>query len=315
MQRVLFHHEASPGLRARLAGLLREGLEVAVVPAEDRAGLAAVLPDVEILWHVLEPVTAALLEAAPRLRLVQKIGVGVNTIDLEACRARGIAVCNMPGTNSRAVAELALALMLAVLRRIAWLDRETRAGRGWALPEDFADRLGELAGRRVGLVGMGAVPRLLAPVLAAMGAEPVYWSRREKPDAPARFLPLDELLATSDVVSLHLPLLPETAALLSAERIARMKRGAVLINTARGGLVDEPALLLALSDGHLAGAGLDVFEREPLPADHPLLARPEVVVTPHLAWLTPETLERSLEVAVENARRLAVGTPLLNRVA
>ncbi len=315
MQRVLFHHEASPGLTARLAGLARQGLEVAVVPAADRAGLATARPQVEILWHVLEPVTAAMLEAAPRLRLVQKIGVGVNTIDLEACRARGIACCNMPGTNSRAVAELALALMLAVLRRIAWLDRETRAGRGWALPEDFADRLGELAGRRVGLVGMGAVPRLLAPVLAAMGAEPVYWSRREKPDAPARFLPLDELLATSDVVSLHLPLLPETAGLLSAERIARMKRGAVLINTARGGLVDEPALLLALSDGHLAGAGLDVFEREPLPADHPLLARPEVVVTPHLAWLTPETLERSLEVAVENARRLAAGTPLLNRVA
>ncbi len=315
MQRVLFHHEASPGLRARLAGLAREGLEVAVVPVADRAALAAALPETEILWHVLEPVTAAMLEAAPRLRLVQKIGVGVNTIDLEACRARGVAVCNMPGTNSRAVAELALGLMLAVLRRIAWLDRETRAGRGWALAEDLADRLGELAGRRVGLVGMGAVPRLLAPVLAAMGAEPVYWSRREKPDAPARFLPLDALLATSDVVSLHLPLVPETTGLLSAERIARMKRGAVLINTARGGLVDEPALLLALADGHLGGAGLDVFEREPLPADHPLLARPEVVATPHLAWLTPETLERSLLVAVENARRLAAGTPLLNRVA
>jgi len=314
MQRVLFHHEASPGLRTRLAALAAEGLEVAVVPAGDRTGLAAALPGTEILWHVLEPVTAALLEAAPRLRLVQKIGVGVNTIDLEACRARRIAVCNMPGTNSRAVAELTLGLILAVLRRIAWLDRETRAGRGWALPEALPDRLGEIAGRRVGLVGMGAVPRLLAPVLTAIGAEPVYWSRCEKPDAPARFLPLDELLATSDVVSLHLPLTAETAGFLSAERIARMKRGAILINTARGGLVDEPALLLALADGHLAGAGLDVFEREPVPADHPLLSRPEVVVTPHLAWLTPETLDRSLAVAVENCRRLAAGAPLLNRV-
>jgi phosphoglycerate dehydrogenase-like enzyme len=314
MQRVLFHHQASPGLRAELEALAARGLEVVVVPVADRAGLAAALPGTEILWHVLEPVTAALLEAAPRLRLVQKIGVGVNTIDLEACRARGIAVCNMPGTNSRAVAELTLGLLLAVLRRIAWLDRESRAGRGWALPEDLADRLGELGGRRVGLLGMGAVPRLLAPVLAAMGAEPIYWSRREKPDAPARFLPLDELLATSDVVSLHLPLTAETAGFLSAERIARMKRGAILINTARGGLVDEPALLLALADGHLAGAGLDVFEREPVPADHPLLSRPEVVVTPHLAWLTPETLRRSLAVAVENARRLAAGAELLHRV-
>ena len=314
MQRVLFHHQASPGLRTRLAALAAEGLEVAVVPAGDRTGLRTALPGTEILWHVLEPVTAALLEAAPRLRLVQKIGVGVNTIDLEACRARGIAVCNMPGTNSRAVAELTLGLLLAVLRRVAWLDRETRAGRGWALPEDLADRLGELGGRRVGLLGMGAVPCLLAPVLAAMGAEPVYWSRREKPDAPARFLPLDELLATSDVVSLHLPLTAETAGFLSAERIARMKRGAILINTARGGLVDEPAILLALADGHLAGVGLDVFEREPVPADHPLLSRPEVVVTPHLAWLTPETLRRSLAVAVENCRRLAAGAELLHRV-
>jgi phosphoglycerate dehydrogenase-like enzyme len=314
MQRVLFHHEASPGLRARLLALAERGLEVAVVPAGDRAGLEARLPVTEVLWHVLEPVTAALLEAAPRLRLVQKIGVGVNTIDLEACRARGVAVCNMPGTNSRAVAELTLGLVLAVLRRIAWLDRETRAGRGWALPEELPDRLGELAGRRVGLVGMGAVPRLLVPVLTAMGAEPVYWSRREKPDVPARLLPLDELLATSDVVSLHLPLTEETAGILSGERIARMKRGAILINTARGGLVDETALLLALADGHLAGAGLDVFEREPLPPDHPLLARPEVVVTPHLAWLTPETLDRSLAVAVENCRRLAAGAPLLNRL-
>lgn len=315
MQRVLFHHEASPGLRARLAALAGRGLEVVVVPAADRAGLLAALPATEVLWHVLEPVTAAMLEEAPRLRLVQKIGVGVNTIDLEACRARGIAVCNMPGTNSRAVAEATLALLLAVLRRIAWLDRETRAGRGWALPEDLADRLGELGGRRVGLVGMGAVPRLLAPVLAALGAEPVYWSRRELPDAPARFLPLDELLATSDVVSLHLPLTPETSGFLSAERIARMKRGAVLINTARGGLVDEAALLAALESGHLLGAGLDVFAREPVPADHPLLARPDVVVMPHLAWLTPETLERSLAVAVENCRRLAAGRELLHRVA
>ncbi|MCS7267410.1 MAG: 2-hydroxyacid dehydrogenase [Geminicoccaceae bacterium] len=314
MQRVLFHHEASPGLRARLAALAGAGLEVAIVPAADRARLAVELPRTEVLWHVLEPVTEELLARAPRLRLVQKIGVGVNTIDLEACRVRGIAVCNMPGTNSRAVAELALGLMLAVLRRIPFLDRATRAGRGWELPEDLPDRVGELGGKRVGLLGMGAVPRLLAPALAALGAECVYWNRSVKPDAPARFLPLEELLATSDVVSLHLPLVPETRGLLSAERIARMKRGAILINTARGGLVDERALLAALERGHLAGAGLDVFEVEPLPPDHPLLRREEVVATPHLAWLTPETLDRSLSVAVENCRRLARGEALLNRV-
>ncbi|MCX8101614.1 MAG: 2-hydroxyacid dehydrogenase [Geminicoccaceae bacterium] len=315
MQRVLFHHDASPASRSRLSALAECGLRVTIVPAADRAGLERALPDTEVLWHVLVPVTAEMIDRAPRLVLVQKIGVGVNTIDLEACRARGIAVCNMPGTNSRAVAELALGLMLAVLRRIPVLDRATRAGRGWALPDALADRFGELAGRRVGLLGMGAVPRLLAPVLTAMGAEAVYWSRTAKPDAPARYMPLDELLATSEVVSLHLPLVPDTRRLLSAERIARMKPGAILINTARGALVDEAALVAALTRGHLAGAGLDVFEQEPLPSDHPLLALEQVVVTPHLAWLTPETLERSFAVAVENCRRLRAGEPLLHRVA
>lgn len=314
MQRVLFHHEASPGLRARLAALREKGLSVAVVPAADRRALIAELPEVEVLWHVLEPVTEALVAAAPKLRLVQKIGVGVNTIDLEACRKRGIAVCNMPGTNSRAVAELTLALMLAVLRRIPFLDSATRAGSGWSLPEDLPDRLGELGGKRVGLLGMGAVPRLLAPVLTALGAECVYWNRSPKPDAPARYLPLGELLKTSDIVSLHLPLVPETRLLLSAERLAQIKRGAILINTARGGLVDEAALLAALAEGRLAGAGLDVFALEPLPPDHPLLSRDDVVLTPHLAWLTPETLDRSLVIAVENCRRLRAGEPLLNRV-
>lgn len=315
MQRVLFHHDASPATRARLSVLAERGLRVTIVAAADRAGLERALPDTEVLWHVLVPLTAEMIDRAPNLKLVQKIGVGVNTIDLETCRVRGIAVCNMPGTNSRAVAELALALMLAVLRRLPALDRMTREGRGWELPEDLADRFGELAGRRVGLLGMGAVPRLLAPVLTAMGAETVYWSRTAKPDPPARYMALDELLATSDLVSLHLPLVPDTRGLLSAERIARMKPGAVLINTARGALVDEAALVAALSRGHLAGAGLDVFEQEPLPTGHPLLGFGQVVVTPHLAWLTPETLKRSFAVAVENCRRLQSGERLLHRVA
>ncbi len=304
---VLFHYQASPDLARRLAALAADGLEVRVVAPDDPAGLARALPGTEVLWHVLAPADAALIEAAPRLRLIQKWGVGLNTIDLEAARARGIRVANMPGTNSRAVAELTLLLMLACLRRLQAVESGLRQGR-WAPPPDVMAGLGELSGRRVGLVGMGAVPRILAPVLAAMGAEPVYWSRTAKPDAGVPWLPLAELLATSDIVSLHLPLLPETCGLVD---IRAMKPGAVLVNTARGGLVDETALHAALRSGRIAAAGLDVFAAEPVAADHPLLQLVNVTATPHLAWLTAETLERSLAVAVDNVRRLAAGESLL----
>ncbi len=307
MTRVLFHYQAPPDLARRLAALAAEGIEVRVVAADDPAGLAAALAEVEVLWHVLAPADAALIAAAPALRLIQKWGVGLNTIDLDAARARGIRVANMPGANSRAVAELTLLLMLACLRRLAAVDSGLRQGR-WTPPAAVVEGFGELAGRQVGLVGMGAVPLLLAPVLEAMGAPTVYWSRTAKPAARARFLPLPELLATSDVVSLHLPLAAETRGLVD---IDALKPGAVLVNTARGGLVDEATLVEALRSGRLAAAGLDVFAVEPIAADHPLLALPNVTVTPHLAWLTGETLARSLDLATANVRRLASGQPLL----
>jgi phosphoglycerate dehydrogenase-like enzyme len=315
MQQVVFHYQASPTLAKDLAALAGRGIKVRVVAPEDRRGLAEALARAEVLWHVLEPVTAATIASARHLRLIQKIGVGVNTIDLGAARARGIAVCNMPGTNSRAVAEMTLGLMLACLRRLPQLDAATRAGLGWQRPIEEMDRLGEIAGRTVGLVGYGAVPQLLAPILRVMGAEVAYWSRSPKPGAVGRRLGLAELLAASDIVSLHLPLVPETARLIDAAALARMRPGAILVNTARGGLVEEPALIEALESGHLRAAGLDVFAHEPLPPDHPLLTLKNVVLAPHLAWLTPETLARSLAVAAANCERLRRGEPLLHRVA
>ena len=303
---VLFHYRAPPALARRLADLAGLGIEVTIVPPDDAGGLEAALPETEVLWHVLAPVDAGFIAAAPKLRLIQKWGVGLNTIDLDAAKIRGIRVANMPGTNSRAVAEHTLLLMLACLRRLHAVETDLRQG-SWTPPASVMAGLGELSGRRVGLVGMGAVPSLLGPILTAMGAEPVYWSRRPKPDAPARFLELADLLATSDIVSLHLPLTPETTGLVD---IRAMREGAILVNTGRGGLVDEAALLAALKSGRIAAAGLDVFAAEPMPADHPLLTLPNVTVTPHLAWLTAETLDRSLDVAVENVRRLAAGEPL-----
>ncbi len=308
--KVIYHASAGPDLAARLASL--QGLDIATCAEGDDRRLASLLPDCEVLWHVLQRCTAEMIAAAPGLRLIQKIGVGVNTIDLEAAKACGIPVCNLPGTNSRAVAELTLALMLAVLRRVPRFDASLRAG-VWT---DLAlqDGLGELGGRVVGLVGYGSVPRLLAPVLVAMGCDVLCTSRHEVPGAPARFATLATLLEQSDVVSLHLPLTAETERLLDRAAIVRMKKGSVLINTARGGLVDQVALTDALRSGHLGGAGLDVFTEEPVGHDAALLALDNVVVTPHVAWITTGTFDRSFVLAAENCRRVMAGAELLHRV-
>ena len=307
---VLLHYLASPGFEAALRDALPEGMRLTIVNAADDTRLASVLPETDAILHVLRPLRAGDIEAAPRLKLIQKIGVGVNTIDLDTARKCGVAVCNMPGTNSQAVAELALMLMLAALRRVAYFDPLTRRGEGWWPEPEVFDRVGELAGRTVGLVGFGAIPQRLAPVLRALGAEVIYATATKRDGA----VPLDELLARSDVVSLHCPATPDTIGIISREAIARMKPGAVLVNTARGELVDETALYDALRNGQLRAVGLDVFQREPASQDNPLFTLPNVVVTPHVGWLTPETLSRSIAIGFENCRRARLGEPLLHRV-
>jgi phosphoglycerate dehydrogenase-like enzyme len=304
--------------RVRFAGWADEGAHVVVSPEEDVAKFASDLRDAEVLLHILRPVTEEVLVDAPRLRVVQKIGVGVDTIDLEAARRRGVAVANMPGTNTQAVAEAALMLMLAALRYLPGLDRACRTENGWSPEGETRERLnalGELCGRTVGLVGAGAVASRLVGPLRALGARVIYADRRERPDLGAERRDLDDLLEASDVVSLHLPLTPETEGLIDRAALARMKPGAILVNTARGGLVEETALVEALTSGRLLAAGLDVLAEEPPPPDHPLLSLDNVVLTPHLAWLTQETLTRSFEVALENVRRLRDGRDLLFRVA
>ena len=179
--KVIYNYAAGPEFAESLAALSTSRLDVAVCPESEDARLFELLRDAEVLWHCLRPVDARVIDAAPQLRLVQKIGVGVNTIDLERARARNIAVCNMPGTNSRAVAEHTLGLMLAVLRQIRRFDGDTRRGEGWSWGAARQDRLGEIAGRTIGLVGMGGIPQLLAPTLLAMGADVIYTARTAKP--------------------------------------------------------------------------------------------------------------------------------------
>ncbi|MFM7119928.1 MAG: NAD(P)-dependent oxidoreductase, partial [Gammaproteobacteria bacterium] len=200
--RVIWNYDAAPALRRAFAALADQGLDVVVCPESDDARLFTLLPDTDVLWHCLRPVDARVLDAAPKLRLVQKIGVGVNTIDLARAGERGIAVCNMPGTNSRAVAEHTLALMLAVLRQLPRFDQDVRSGTGWSWDPDRQGHLGEIGGRTVGLIGYGAVPRLLAPVLLALGARVLYTSRAPKDDAVAEWGSLPAVLAAADIVSL-----------------------------------------------------------------------------------------------------------------
>ncbi|MDL4770838.1 NAD(P)-dependent oxidoreductase [Actinomadura xylanilytica] len=309
--RVLFHFAPTDVLRARLEPRL-DGLDVRWCAEHDEERFAALLPETDALWHVLRPITAADLARAPRLGLIQKLGSGVNTIDLDRARAAGIAVANMPGANAPAVAEAALTLMLAALRRVVPLDAATRRGAGWPIDTTLPERVGEIGGRTVGLVGHGAIARRLEAPLVALGAA-VVWHSPSGSAADPGWRPLDALLAESDIVSLHLPLTASTERLIDARRLALMRPGAVLVNTSRGGVVDEPALVEALRT-RLGAAGLDVFAAEPIDPANPLLGLDNVVALPHVAWLTAETMDRCVDIAADNTRRLASGEPLRNLV-
>lgn len=273
------------------------------------------LPEaVALIAFLTVRVDAELLDRAPRLRLVANAVVGTDNVDLAACRERGVIVTNTPDVLTDATADLALALLLATVRRLPQAERSLRAGEfhGWR----FWDYLGDdLAGRTLGIFGMGRIGRAVARRAAAFGMEVLYTSRTPLPPAEeaalgARCVPWETLLTTSDVLSLHAPLTPETRHLLDGPALRRMKVGSYLINTARGPLVDEAALAEALREGPLAGAGLDVFEREPVV--HPeLLQLPNVVLLPHIGSATRDTRTRMAVLAARNVRAvLSGGAPL-----
>jgi phosphoglycerate dehydrogenase-like enzyme len=315
--KILFHYDAGEQLQEDVRGLAAQGLNVVCCPEGPGQPFLSELKSAEVLWHCLQPVGEDIIDQAPELKLIQKIGIGVNTIDLAAAEARGIAVCNMPGTNSRAVAEMTLMLMLQALRKAPALDDACRSGQ-WYLDGNSKENLGEIFGKTVGLVGYGAIAQMLAPMLEAMGARVIYTARSGKSSIAGadayHFCDLNTLLAQADIVSLHVPLTDGTEQLINGDAIAQMKSGAIIVNTARGGLIDETALYEALTVGKLGAAGLDVFAVEPTPRDNALLSLNNVVVSPHVAWLTNETWARSISVAVENALAIAAGTPLRFRV-
>ena len=270
------------------------------------------LPDAEVIWHVLRPISGDDLGKAPALRLVHKLGAGVNTIDVDVATARGVAVANMPGANAASVAEGALLLMLAALRRLPELDRATRAGAGWPSDPTLGETVRDVGSCTVGLIGYGNIAKRVERIVKAMGGEVVHTSTGD--DGHHGWRSLHDLLTVSDIVSLHLPLTESTAGLVDRDALARMKPGAVLVNTSRGPILDEDALVDALRSGQLAAAGLDVFAVEPVPAGNPLLSLDNVVLTPHVTWYTADTMRRYLEFAVDNCERLRDGRDLANLV-
>lgn len=243
-------------------------------------------------------ISAAVMDASPALKQVLFLGTGAaNFVDLSAAAARNIPVHTIKGYGDRAVAEHTIALVFAVYRDIPAQNASIRAG-GWA-----GAPIGELTGKTIGLVGLGAIGSEVARIAHALGLKVIAWARRPIDLPGVEQVDLDTLLARADIVSPHLAFTTETAGFLDARRLRQMKRGAVFINTARAELTDETELLAMLHDGHLAGAGLDVFTAEPLPADHPLRSAPRAVLTSHTGWQSPEAVARLIGTAVDILQR------------
>jgi D-3-phosphoglycerate dehydrogenase / 2-oxoglutarate reductase len=242
------------------------------------------------------PVTRRVLEALPECRVVARYGVGLDTIDVEAAQERGVSVLSVPDYCVDEVSDHAFALVMSLSRGIVALDRSVHTG-DW----DYAAAgvLHRTRTRRLGVIGAGRTGQALAAKGAAVGFDVVLHDPYADAADGLRLVPFDELLATSDVVSLHLPLSEQTHHLIDASAIARMRRGACLVNVARGGLVDTDALVQALETGQLGGAGLDVLEHEPIPEDHPLLRLPSVIVTPHAAFYSQDSIDALSRGAAE----------------
>ena len=299
MRRIHIPDDAPPVLRssavwANLAAQAELVYHDTLPGSED--GLAARIAEAELVLNIRSSskFTANVLAACPRLRVISVWGTGTDHVDLEAAARRGIAVRNTPGVSAVSIAEHTLALLLAAARHIPQADAATRRGE-WPRGQSV-----ELNGKVCGVIGLGAIGRRFAQLAKGIGMRVVAWTMHPKANSEIEMVELDELYRISDVISVHLRLSPETEGMIAASQFATMKKNAILINTARGAIVDEKSLLAALDGGQIAGAGLDVFANEPLPKSHPLTKFPNIVLTPHCAGITPEALEAGLRMAVEN---------------
>lgn len=271
--------------------------------------------DAEVVYTNKVKLTREVFERAPHLKYVGELATGFDNIDIPAARERGVTVCNVAGYSADFTAQSAWALILELANRAGDHSRLVHEGE-WARCPDFSFwryPLVELSGKTLLIVGMGNIGRRVARIGAAFGMKPLAallpGRQAQAGDEEFARVPLDEALSQSDVVSLHAPLNPGTRGLINAPRLATMKRGALLVNTGRGPLVDDSAVAAALRDGQLGGFGADVLFPEPPPAQHPLYGAPNCILTPHLAWASPEARRRLLDASIENLRAFLRGEP------
>lgn len=286
----------------------RYGAELTRHQALSEDAVIAAAQDADAIIVQYAPITARVLDALPRLRAVGRYGVGVDTVDVDAATARGVAVCNVPDYGTEDVSDHAIALALSLVRATAQLDRRVRAG---AYELAGVKPLHRISTRTFGVVGLGRIGRATAVKARALGftvigSDPML-EVGTRTDEGIEVVPFEEVLERSDVLSLHVPLIPATEHLIDDASLARMKQGAMLVNTCRGGVVDTEALLRSLADGHLQSAGLDVFETEPIPADSPLLRTEQVVLTPHASWYSEESYRELKRRAAEAVAAVAAG--------
>lgn len=286
--------------------------ELTVYDRTAQEDAAARIGDAEVVFINKVRLTDEIFAACPNLKLVSILATGYNIVDLAAAKRRGITVCNVPGYSTRAVVQMTFALLLEICQQVGLHSGAVHTGR-WQTCPDFCfwDRpLIELDGKTMGIVGYGAIGSAVGTVAQALGMKLLVTARHEKPvPEGARFVSLPELLAQSDVVSLHCPQTAENAHMIDAGALAQMKDGAILLNTARGGLLDEQAVADALRSGKLLAAGMDVVSAEPIHADNPLLTAPNCFLTPHIAWAPLETRRRLQAISAENLRAFLAGKP------
>lgn len=293
---------------------LRQFGELTVYDRTDtEAEAIARIGDSEIVLVNKVPITESLLAACPGIRLICVQATGYNVVDCAACARRGIPVTNVPSYGTAAVAQFTIALMLEICHRIGYHDELVHQGKWencgsfcfWDTPQM------ELAGKTLGIVGFGRIGQAVAKAAKGFDMRILAYNRTRRPEGEtlAQYVDLDTLLAESDFVTLHCPLTPATEKLINADALARMKDGAVLINTSRGGLVDENAVRAALESGHLRAAAVDVVTEEPITADNPLLGAPNCLITPHMAWAPVESRQRLLNCVIENIRCFLEGKP------
>ena len=269
--------------------------------------------DSEIVLVNKVHITENLLAHCPNIRLICVQATGYNVVDCAACAKRGIPVTNVPTYGTAAVAQFTMALILELCHRVGLHNHDVHTG-GWVNANCFTYWLTpqtELVGKTLGIIGFGSIGKAVGRLAKAFGMKVIAYNRSQSEEGRqiGEYVDLDTLLTQSDIVSLHCPLFPETEKIINAESIAKMKDGAMLINTARGALVDEGALVQALNTGKLRGAALDVICQEPPEADNPLLSCKNCLITPHIAWAPVESRQRLLDTVVENIRAFLAGTP------